>query len=459
MSRPEGGRLTTLAALVSVAQLAQVAVSTTDVALMGTLGVRQVAAGGLAMLLFNQIRSLCVGLVTATENHVAAAAGRDEKQGIPAVFDLREVMRSSLLIATAAGGAGALLLIGLGWTLRWLGQDPQVLAAARPMMTALAPGIVPYLWFQTLRLYSVGRQRPQAQALVALGWVVVNAALATVLMHGWGFVPALGLPGLGVSTSIGYLLATVALWSVLRHDRELGAALSIRILPAPRAMVRTYLRVGVPISLTFGSEAGIFSVLGLLVGTFGPAVLAAHNVVSQIVYIVLQIATGLAHSASTLISSALGGENPSRASALVRSAVRCATVAPALSALLYVAAPGLVLRPFLTAADPEGAAALATAHTLLAVAAVLQFFDAGQTLGVGMLRGEGRTALAFGLSSTGYWLVALPAALLLAFPLHLGVAGVWWGLTAGLATAATLMIRSTLLRLGPVNSAARVALS
>ncbi len=451
MARRVGGGLTVLAALVSVAQLAQVAVSTTNVALMGTLGVRQVAAGGLALLLFNQIRSLCVGLIIGTENHVAAAAGRDERVGIAADFDVRQVLRASLLIATVAGGAGALALIGLGWTLQWFGQDAAVLAAARPMIVALAPGVVPYLWFQALRSYSIGMRRPRAQALVALGWVGVNAALATVLTHGWGVAPALGLPGLGVATSIGYLFATVALWTILRRDPELNAGLSPRILSAPRPTVRALVRLGVPISLTFGSEAGIFSVLGLVAGAFGPAALAAHSVVSQIVYIVLQVATGLSHGASTLISAAIGGENLARARGLVWQSVRYAAVAPALSALCYLTIPDVVLRPFLAATDAESAAALAIARTLLTIAAVLQFFDAGQNLGVGLLRGEGRTALGFGLSAIGYWLVALPAALILAYPSGFGVAGVWCGLSLGLATAAVLMIRGALLLRRPAN--------
>jgi MATE family multidrug resistance protein len=105
---------------------------------------------------------------------------------------------------------------------------------------------------------------------------------------------------------------------------------------------------------------------------------------------------------------------------------------------VYIVAPGMVLRPFL---EPGDNATIELARTLLLIGIVLQFFDAAQNIGAGLLRGLKETNAGFRLSLVGYWLVGLPTALLLAFPLGLGAAGVWWGLTAGLATTAALMLR------------------
>ena len=56
-------------------------------------------------------------------------------------------------------------------------------------------------------------------------------------------------------------------------------------------------------------------------------------------------------------------------------------------ALLYVIGPELVLRPFMDVSDPADARAVDLATQLLAVAAVLQFADCAQNIGVGLLRG------------------------------------------------------------------------
>lgn len=435
---PEGRRLAALATPIALTQLAQVAVSTTNIALMGTLGVREVAAGGLALVLFNQIRTMGVGLITGTGNRVAAAVGGASKRGESAEREVREIVRAGILVATVAGLLGGALLIGLGWSLPWLGQDAGVLADARPLMVALAPGLLPCLWFQVLRQYTVGMQRPQALLTVTLGSIVLNLVLALTFMHGWAGLPALGLTGIGVATSLVFLITFGVFWAMVRRDDDLAPMLSLRPWPVRRATVASELRLGTPIALTYGSEAGMFSVLALVMGTLGPAALAAHNVVYQIIYIVFQVAIGISHGASILVSRAVARDEHRLARGLAWLALRYAGVVAVVTGAAYVLAPQLVLRPFLADDDIAG---LEVARTLLLIGIVLQFFDAAQNIGTGLLRGLQETGAGFRLSVIGYWGVGLPSALLLALPLGLGAAGVWWGLTAGLAATAVLMLR------------------
>lgn len=434
----DGRQLTALATPIALTQLAQVAVSTTNIALMGTLGVRQVAAGGLALVLFNQIRTMCVGLITGTGNQVATVVSRAEKQGKRVDREVREVVRSSFLIATLAGLLGGALLIGLGWSLHWLGQDAAVLAEARPMMVALAPGLLPCLWFQVLRQYTVGMQRPQALLFVTVGSVALNLVLALAFMHGWAGLPELGLTGIGVATSLVFLITFAVFWTMVRHDTELGATLPLRMWPVQLRTITAELKLGTPIALTYGSEAGMFSVLALVMGSIGAAALAAHNIVYQLVYIVFQVAIGLSHGASILVSKAVARDEFAHARSVAWLALRSVALVAAVTGIAYVLAPDWVLRPFLVDSD---SATVDLAHGLLLIAIVLQFFDAAQNVGVGLLRGLKDTKAGFRLSLVGYWGVGLPTALLLAFPAHLGAAGVWWGLTAGLATTAALMLR------------------
>ncbi|WP_024800201.1 MATE family efflux transporter [Nocardia sp. BMG51109] len=444
-NRSDWRSLSTLATPIALTQLAQIAVSTTNIALMGSLGITQVAAGGLALTLFNQIRTMCVGLITATGNQVATVLSRAEKRGTDPDGEIRDVVRSSFLIATVAGLLGGLVLVALGWALQWLGQDAAVLSAARPMMVALAPGLLPCLWFQVLRQYTVGMQRPQALLLVTLGSVALNLVLALGFMHGWAGLPAMGLTGVGIATSLVFLITFAVLWAMVRHDGRLGATLPVRMWPVRLRTVAAELRLGTPIALTYGSEAGMFSVLALVMGTLGPAALAAHNVVYQLVYIVFQVAIGLSHGVSILVSKAVARDEPRRAHGLAWLSLRQAALVSAVVGVLYLATPDAVLCPFLTSHDGD---TVALAHTLLLIAIVLQFFDAAQNIGTGLLRGLKDTRAGFRLSLVGYWIVGLPTALLLAFPVGLGAAGVWWGLTAGLAATAGLMLRRYFALLG-----------
>jgi MATE family multidrug resistance protein len=72
------------------------------------------------------------------------------------------------------------------------------------------------------------------------------------------------------------------------------------------------------------------------------------------------------------------------------------------------------------------------AVSLLAIAAVFQFFDGVQVTAIGALRGSGDTRIAMITDLVGWWLVGLPLGAWLCFGLGLGVRGLWFGLSAGL---------------------------
>lgn len=177
----------------------------------------------------------------------------------------------------------------------------------------------------------------------------------------------------------------------------------------------------------------------LIMGGFGSAVLAAHNVVIQLTYIVFQVTIGLSHGSSILVSRAIGQGRPDAARRIARTAPASGAVVMGTVGLGYLAAPRAFLIPFL---DPdEAAAVLPIARTLLLVAVVQQLVDCAQNIGVGPLRGLGDTRSGLRITLVGYWLVGLPVLLACAYLFGLGGTGVWLGLTAGLSVTALLLLR------------------
>ncbi|MFF8788655.1 MATE family efflux transporter [Streptomyces sp. NPDC015125] len=441
--------LATLAVPLILTQLAQVALTTTDTVMMGMLGTADLAAGGLAIVLFNQLRTMGVGLVTSVGNQIAAASARAESaqatgqttaQG-ESDDEVREIVRAGLAVATLAGIAGAVLMLLIGQALTLLGQDADVVDRAQTMLLALAPGLLPCLWFQAIRQFTVGMRRPQALLQITIASVAVNAGINWVLIHGtWG-LPKLGLPGVGVATSLVYLLSFLALYLAAKKDAVLAPLLSLRIAKADRATVRRLVQLGVPIAATYGSEAGFFSVTALMAGSFGSAALAAHTAVNQLVYIVFQVAVGLSHAASLNVSRELALDRPESALRIKNTALACAGAVMVVVGIVYVTLPGLVLSPFFDTGSARDAQAVSIATHLLLVIMVLQFFDCAQNIGVGLLRGLDDTKSGFRITLIGYWAIGLPAAWLLGYAAGLHTLGIWLGLLTGLAATAILLLR------------------
>lgn len=178
--------------------------------------------------------------------------------------------------------------------------------------------------------------------------------------------------------------------------------------------------------------------VALVVGSFGASALAAHTVVSQLVYLVFQVTIGLSHAASISVSGEVAAGRIDAAARVGRLALIHGAVVMAIVAVVYLAAPGIVLRPFL---DPADSTTLGIAARLLLIAALLQFFDCAQNIGVGLLRGVDDTRSGFRLTVIDYWMIGLPAAGLLGLAVGMGPVGVWLGLMTGLAVTAALLLR------------------
>lgn len=77
--RADSRALLLLALPLILTNLAYVALTTIDIVVLGTLGAKELAAGGLALALFNQLRTTGTGLVTGVSNLVAQANARGDE--------------------------------------------------------------------------------------------------------------------------------------------------------------------------------------------------------------------------------------------------------------------------------------------------------------------------------------------------------------------------------------------
>ena len=452
-------------------QLANIAISTTDVLMMGHLSLGDLAGGGLAVVWFNQVRTMAVGLLTPLSNRIASVHARyesasrrssesrshhstgqlePEHSATALHHEIRNLTRTGWLLATTSGIVGAILLMAIAYALPLFGQSTEIASAATAMMWLLAPGLIPYLWFQVSRQLCVGLGKSRSLLNITVAMIVVNAVLNYALGFGFGPIPAWGLMGIGLSTTLVHIVSAVIYLRIISRDSVLKPFLALDFWRADgglaadklRPLVGTQLRLGLPVAATYGAEAGMFSVLAMIMGSFGTAALAAHNVVYQVTFIVFQVGVGFSHGSSILVSRAWGLKDKALAQRVGIRAQLMMTSVVAGAALLFLLLPRPVLAPFIDNGDAQNAKdTLALAVSLLAIGAVMEFVDTAQNIAIGLLRGIDDTTTGLKASLIGYWVLGLPAALLLAFPAGLGPHGVWWGLVIGLASSSVLLWR------------------
>jgi MATE family multidrug resistance protein len=424
-----------LAVPIAATQLGQIAMMTTDIALIGRLGDSAVAAAALAHTVFFVSFTFGMGLVSAVAPLAAQAFGGRNPRLV------RRALRVGLWIALLISLPMMALPLFGERILLMLGQAPATVHLAQKYLLGLAWGITPALWFLAIRGFMGAVNRPEPGLWITLAAIPANALLVYLLIHGGLGLPRLQLFGAGLATTIvnfGMFLA--ALWFAIRHRPFKKYRVLGRIWRIDWPLMRQLTVIGAPISLSFLLEYGLFGAAALLMGLISTTALAAHQVALQIAAILFMVPFGIGIAATVRVGHAVGRNDA--------PAVRRAGVVATLLGIVFMSVMTLavilgryaIARFFFGEAVESAGAVIELTVTLLLVGATFFVADGIQTVVAGALRGLNDTGVPLLFAAISYWLVGFPAACGLAFPAQLGAAGVWIGLSCGTAIYAILLV-------------------
>lgn len=418
-----------LAGPVVLSQFAANALALIATAVIGRLGARELAAAAYANASYYLIYMLAVGVMLSVAPRVAQAFGAGDGPGVA------RALRGGLLLAALLSAVTLPVMWGLSFLLPRVAPAGVDAGLVATYLRVYSLGMLPNLAFVALRGTLEGTGRPQAVTVTALAGVAWAALAAPALAFGWGPLPRLGLAGAaGASASAAWLMAAL-LWGQAHESAGAGQAAALTS-PQLRQEARALFRLGWPIGLTLGAEGGMFSVTTLLMARFGPEVLAAHNVTMQAITALFMVPLGIASATGVRVGQEAGAERltHARRAGLVGLGLSSAVMLG--FAAFELLAPRVVFSVFVNVNDPVNAGLLATATGFLGIAALFQLLDGLQVTANGALRGLQDTRFPLVVSLLAYWVVGLGLGSWLAFGLHLGARGLWFGLTAGLTCAA-----------------------
>ncbi|OBY92814.1 multidrug transporter NorM [Pseudomonas sp. AU11447] len=429
--RDELAAILRLAGPLIAAQLAYVAMVFTDTVMMGKLGREALAAGGLGASTYALVSTFCVGVVAATGNLVAIRHGAKDARGVV------EATQAGLWIGGALALLAGLLLWNLGPILIAFGQAPETVAGTMSFLHSIVFALPGYMAFMVLRGFTSAIERPGPVMAISLIGALANFALNYAFIEGLFGLPRLGLAGIGMVTAVVMNALPVIFALYLRWHRAYAPYPLLKGLSKPDfKVIGESLRLGISIGGTYAVESGMFTVATLCMGVISSTALAAHQIAIQSVYVAFMVPMGLSYAVTFRIGQHYGAGRLVEARRAGRLGIGFGASCMFAFAALFWLAPELVIGLFIDHNDPANRDVVQLAVSLLAIAAWFELFDGTQCIAMGAIRGlkDARTTFLVGLA--GYWLVGVPMALLLAFPLGWGPSGVWWGLASGLACAA-----------------------
>lgn len=412
--------------------LAQMAIVTTDTVMIGWYDIPSLAALSLSGGIWFIIFILGAGFAHAVMPMVASATAKGDER------EVRRSTRMGLWLSVIYGLAVTPLFLFFEPILLAIGQEAEVSRLGGIYMKWLGLSMVPALLIAVMRSYLSALELPHIILGITIFSAAFNAVLNYALIFGnWG-APELGIMGAGIASFVGSWLGFVliALFSVrARPDHEIFRNIH---KPDWEFCARVF-RLGWPIGLTIFAETGLFGASTIMMGWLGTIPLAAHGVALQIASLTFMMHLGLSQAITVRAGRAWGRQDRTLLKVSSQAAMILSLIAALLTVLMFLIIPEFLIGLFVDPADPDRPAILAVGATLLAMAALFQLVDSGQVMALGMLRGVQDTRVPMVMAIISYWGIGLPVSYVLGFIAGLGGAGIWLGLSVGLACACVPM--------------------
>lgn len=398
-----------------------------DIFFVSRLGAEAVAAVGLTESLMTIVYTVAMGLSIGVTATVARRVGEKDPDAAGAA-----TVQGMILGAALAAVIGILGVWQAENLLFLMGATPEVVAVGSGFARVLLGlnGIILMLFLLNAAFRGAG----DAAIAMRVLWLAngLNIILDPLLIFGIGPFPELGVTGAAVATSIGRGTAVcVQIYTLFRLSDRLRITAKHFIVRLD-VIVRL---IKLSATGTFQIFIGMASWVGLVrvIADFGPEALAGYTVAIRIVLFALLPAWGLSNAAATMVGQNMGAGKPDRAEKAVWQS--------GLMGFAFLGSAGLVFLVFapqlvgLFGIDPVSAGF--AVDGLRIVAAGFFFYGHGMTLS-SAFNGAGDPWTPTWMNLICFWLLQLPLAWALAYPLGLGPNGVFTAIAVSYATFAVM---------------------
>jgi putative MATE family efflux protein len=385
-----------------------------DVFFVAKLGADAVAIVGITESLLTLVFAVALGLSMATTAIVARRTGEKDPEGAAVA-----TAQSILIGAVVSTPIGLIAIVYSKTVFGLMGASPNVIAlGSRYAAIVLGSNITVMLLFL---INAAFRGAGDASVAMRALWLanIINIILDPCLIFGIGPVPAMGVTGAAVATSIG---------------RGVGVAYQLYVLARGRSRIRIarrHMRLHLPVMsrMVRVSLGGIFqyfvataSWLGLvrIVAEFGDAALAGYTIAIRVIIFAILPSWGMSNAAATLVGQNLGAGNPSRAERSVwLTAISNMIFLGCVTVLFLMSAESLIA---LFSSDPRVISFGVDCLRFVSYGYV--FYACGMVM-VQAFNGAGDTFTPTIINLSCYWLFQIPLAYTLAMKAGLGARGVF----------------------------------
>ncbi|HNQ82924.1 MAG TPA: MATE family efflux transporter [Bacteroidales bacterium] len=252
----------------------------------------------------------------------------------------------------------------------------------------------------------------------------INIILDPILIFGFGPIPALGIKGAAIATTIGRGLGILYQFYILFHGKHRIGLKVQHLLPDLKVILNLLkLASGAAGQHLIATSSWIFLVR--VIALFGSPVVAGYTIAIRIMFFTLLPSLGVSNATATLVGQNLGAEKPERAERAVWITGYVNIVLLGLIGLFLALYPAPLIRLFID--DPQVIAYGTSCLRILSMGYIA--YGLGMVM-VNALNGAGDTQTPTWINLFCYWLFEIPLAYFLAVNAGMGQNGVFIAILA-----------------------------
>ena len=383
-----------------------------DAWMVGSLGPAALAATGLA----NFLNFIAVAAITGISPAVQAIAARRAGEG--RMGETAVPLNGGLLLSLMIGvPLSAIMIVLAPWIFRTLNHDPAVISQGSDYLQWRLVAVVAVGMNFSFRGYWSAVKMTRLYMITLIDMHVLNVIFSYSLIHGLFGLPALGVKGAGIGTTMAIFVGTgIYFWLARKHAKRHGF---LERRPTGEEF-RSLLKLGIPSAIQQLLFSGGFTVLFWIIGKVGTAELAVSNVLVTISLTAVLPGIGFGIAAATLCGQALGRGDSADAKRWAWDVYRVGLWLFVPLALVMLLLPSPVLTLFV-----REQALVDLGRLPLQMVGINILLDALGLIMMQALLGVGASRLVMLVAVGLQWLVFLPAAYLLGPVLAMGLTAIW----------------------------------
>ncbi|WP_205513477.1 MATE family efflux transporter [Longitalea arenae] len=386
-----------------------------DIFFVGRLGKNEaVSTVVLTESVLTIVYSLAIGLSMAATATVARRIGEKNpeaasKAGIQALL-------VALFVTAVISVAGVVFAPEI---LKLMGASPETVRIGTNYTRIIYGGSVVIMMLFLIN----GIFRGAGDASIAMRslWIanICNIILCPVLIYGAGPIPAFGITGAALATTIGRGIGVLYQISHLFSGKRI-IKIRLKDFVPDWPIIRSISNIAWTGTAQFLIASASWMVLARIMTEFGDPAVAGYGVAIRLIMFFLLPAWGMSNAAATLVGQNLGAQQPERAEQSVWRTARYNTIFMIFVTLIFL----LFAQPIVAFMNKDVTVESYAVTALRIVSLGYIFYGIGMVV-TNAFNGAGDTKTPTLINIFGFWLFQVPLALLLALVFKLGPNGVF----------------------------------